>query len=89
MTSQKTVKDFVVSRAEGLHLRCAAALAKTAARFAAAVKVINRGREADGKSVMQLLMLGAQCGAVVTVIIEGQDAHTALQAIETLFHAEI
>ena len=85
MTSKIIVKDFIVSRAEGLHLRYAAAIVKSASRFAAVVKVVNQGHEADGKSILQLLMLGAQCGAVVTVIIEGHDAQAALQAIDAAF----
>lgn len=89
MMRQRTVMKFIISRAEGLHMRYAAAIAKTAARFAAVVKVINQDREADGKSIMQLLMLGARRGAVVTVSIEGQDAPAAAQAMKFLFQSEL
>jgi phosphotransferase system HPr (HPr) family protein len=88
MASQKIAKNFIVSRAGGLQLPFAAEFAETAARFVAVVTVINQGRVADGKSIMPLLMLGAQRGAVVTVTIEGPDAQAALQAIEALCPSE-
>ena len=86
-TKKIAMQSFVVTNAAGLHLRCVSLLAKAAMRFEAAVSVESQGRMADGKSVMQLLTLGAPRGAVVTINAAGHDAAEALRTIAMLFDA--
>lgn len=69
----------------GLHLRAASALAETARRFEAAVTISNRAAEADARSVINLMMLGAAQGAKLKVRAEGADAKAALDAVQRLF----
>ncbi len=64
----------------GMHARAAAALLDTVSRFDARVRLEKGGREADAASIMELLMLEAPRGTVVTVTAEGPEAEAALEA---------
>ena len=66
----------------GLHARAAAVLVKVAGGFAARVRLRRGDQEADGKSIMAVMMLAAPCGTTLTVMTEGEDADEALAAIE-------
>jgi phosphotransferase system HPr (HPr) family protein len=68
----------------GLHARPAALFVQTAKQFTSDIKVTHGEREANGKSVLHVLMLGASRDAVITVRAEGEDAGKALAALEEL-----
>ena len=68
----------------GLHARPAASFIQTARQFKSDIKVTHGEREANGKSILKVLTLGANQGAVVTISAEGEDAEAALAALETL-----
>ncbi|MGH7913835.1 MAG: HPr family phosphocarrier protein [Candidatus Binataceae bacterium] len=69
----------------GLHLRAATKLAETARRFQSKVTIINGDDQADARSVINLMMLGAAMGARLNIRAEGADARAALDAVEHLF----
>jgi phosphocarrier protein HPr len=71
----------VVGQAEGLHARPAAEFVKLASRFRAAVRLARGGREADGKSIMAVMALGASRGAEVELRVEGEDEAEAFSAL--------
>ena len=68
----------------GLHARAAAVLVKVAGGFAARVRLRRGDQEADGKSIMAVMMLAAAKGSQITVETEGADADAALDAIANL-----
>ncbi len=68
----------------GLHARPAAQFVRTAKQFNSDVKVTHGEREANAKSILGVLTLGANQGAVVTIRAEGDDAEHALAALEAL-----
>jgi phosphocarrier protein HPr len=68
----------------GLHARPAAQFVQTAKRFNCDIKVAHEGREANAKSVLNVLTLGASQGAAITVWAEGEDADQALEALAAL-----
>ncbi len=68
----------------GLHLRAASALAETARRFKAAITVSTDGGQADARSVINLMMLGAAQGTRLKLRAEGEDALAALDAVRRL-----
>lgn len=72
---------MTVGHPEGLHARPAARFVQTARRFRSRVWVVYSGREADAKSLLSLLALGVEQGAVVTLRAEGEDAEEALEAL--------
>jgi phosphocarrier protein len=68
----------------GLHLRAAGRFAETAARFDAEISLATEGRTVNGKSVLEILTLGAAPGAQLRITAEGGDAQDALDELETL-----
>lgn len=74
-----------VSNRLGLHLRAATKLAETARRFQSKVTIVGKDGQADARSVINLMMLGAAIGARLKVRAEGPDARAALDAIQRLF----
>ncbi len=68
----------------GLHARLAASFVQAARQFESDIKVANGEREANGKSILSLLTLGANQGAVITIRAEGDDAGKALAALGAL-----
>ena len=68
----------------GLHARPAALFIETAKQFQSDIRVTHGEREANAKSIISMLTLGADRGAVITVRAEGEDAEEALAALERL-----
>lgn len=62
----------------GLHLRFAADFMQKARAFACTVVVEKDGQRVDGKSLWDLILLGAAPGCEVTIEVEGVDAVDAL-----------
>ena len=73
---------FVLTNRQGLHMRPCGALAAAAGRFQSKVTVSRPGREVDGKSILDLMTLGAPQGTEMTVEVEGPDAKDALDALQ-------
>lgn len=68
----------------GLHLRAADKLARLLQGFQAGVRVRRGEREADGKSVLDLMLLAAESGSRVDLEAQGSDAESALAAVVEL-----
>ncbi len=68
----------------GLHARPAALFVQTAKQFAADIQVLHGRRQANAKSILSVLTLGANQGATLTIRAEGADAGQALAALEAL-----
>jgi phosphocarrier protein HPr len=68
----------------GLHARPASLFVQEANKYESEVIVINGDNVADGKSILDILLLGADQGCVITVRAEGSDAEDALFAFQQL-----
>jgi len=68
----------------GLHLRAAGRFAETAARYEAEIVLTAAGRAVNGKSVLEILTLGAGPGLELLIQAEGDDAEEALNSLEEL-----
>lgn len=68
----------------GLHARSASVFVKTASAFASQITVRGPQKEANGKSIMSMMMLEAAFGSQVEVTVEGEDETEAMDAIERL-----
>lgn len=68
----------------GLHARPATDFAAGAQRFACEVVVCNGGTRADGKSIMELMMLAATSGTEIEVCCTGADAADCLAFLRAL-----
>ena len=73
----------IVNRA-GMHARPASEFVKLAGTFQSEVRVEKDGLEVNGKSIMGVLMLAAECGSTLTIRAEGADASEALVALTDL-----
>jgi phosphotransferase system HPr (HPr) family protein len=61
-----------------LHARPAGVIAREAMRFKAQLTLAFGDREADAKSVLRVMALGAEAGAVVTIRGTGEDSQGAV-----------
>jgi phosphotransferase system HPr (HPr) family protein len=64
-----------------LHARPAGGFVKAAMAFKSRITVSLGDKEADAKSILSVLALGAEGGSQIRVRAEGDDAEAALQAI--------
>jgi phosphocarrier protein HPr len=81
-------RDIIVQNSLGLHARPAMAFVDTANQFNSKVTVIKGGDEpyeADGKSVMQMIILAATQGTPLKIKAEGEDAEQAVSSLAKLF----
>ena len=77
-------RRVTVVNAHGIHARPAAEIVKTAARFTCNVLLEKDGLEVNGKSIMGVMMLAAECGSEVVIRADGDDAEAAVEALATL-----
>jgi len=73
--------EATVTLTGDLHARPAGALSVAAAQFASAVQLAVAGGQADAKSVLAVMQLGASSGQQVTVRATGPDARTAVDTL--------
>lgn len=69
----------------GMHARPAAMFVHEAARFKSKILVSKDSLEINGKSVMGLMLLAAECGSQLKIKAEGPDEKQAIEALEKLF----
>jgi phosphocarrier protein HPr len=69
----------------GLHARPAAEFVKLANKFRADITVRKDDLEVNGKSIMGVMMLAAECGSEVTIRAAGEDAEAAVEQLCALF----
>ena len=84
-------KQIVVSNSLGLHARPAMQFVDLANTFTSKVTVYKGGdepAEADGKSVMQMIILAATEGTPMRIEAEGEDAEKAVTELAGLFESK-
>jgi phosphocarrier protein HPr len=77
-------RDADITDALGLHMRAADKFVRVAQQFRAEIRVRYAGKEANGKSILDLMTLAAECGSRLRLEARGQDAMTALAALVDL-----
>ncbi len=77
-------REVAIRNRNGLHARPAAAFVKLASRFRSEILVSRDDLEVNGKSIMGVLMLAAEPGAVLTIRAVGEDAERAVDALVRL-----
>ena len=81
-------KQATVGPEEGLHARPAAQFVKTAKRFSSVIVVVKGERQANAKSSLKIMTLGARKGDTLTIRAEGEDAEEAVDALADLISAD-
>ena len=68
----------------GIHARPAAEIVRTAGKFTSRITLAREDLEVNGKSIMGVMMLAAECGSQVQLRADGPDALEAVEAISLL-----
>lgn len=70
----------------GLHARAAAKLVHLSSRFGSDIKLIKDEQTVNGKSIMGVMMLAANKGTELELIVSGEDESIAMQQLEDLIN---
>lgn len=68
----------------GMHARASAKFVTLASQFRSDVTLGRNGQQANGKSIMGIMMLAAGKGSQVSLTVEGEDEDAALGALTEL-----
>jgi phosphocarrier protein len=77
-------KKLIVKNKQGLHARPAALFVQVANKFDCRITIKRDEEEVNGKSIMGILMLGAEKGSEILIEADGEDAETAMIELEKL-----
>jgi phosphocarrier protein len=75
------VKQVTVTNELGLHARAAAKLVHLAGQFRSKITISKDGQEADGKSIMGILLLAAAKGSKLKIVVDGEDEQDAALSV--------
>jgi phosphocarrier protein HPr len=81
-------RTVTVMNSDGLHMRPADQLVRTAVNFQSTIELEREGQVADCRSMISLLTLGAMQGCELTLRAQGPDADAAIAAISHLFESQ-
>jgi phosphocarrier protein HPr len=81
-------RSVTIVNKNGLHARPAAEIVKTASKFTSDIIIVRDELEVNGKSIMGVMMLAAECGAEVTLRATGPDESAAVEAIAKLISSK-
>ncbi len=79
-----TERQATIVNLEGLHARPAARIVRLASTFASDIELANDELQVNGKSIMGVMMLAAECGSSITIRAKGPDAEAAVEALAGL-----
>ena len=80
--SQVTVqREVTITNAQGFHARPAHLFVQLASQFQSRVRIIRGNEIIDGKSILDLLTLGAGNGTKLSLEVVGDDAQAACDAL--------
>ena len=80
----KVRKTVLIKNKQGLHARPAALFVQIANKFDSTITVRKDKEVVNGKSIMGILMLGAEKGSTIDIYAEGEDAHQAIAELEVI-----
>jgi phosphocarrier protein HPr len=81
-------KEATIVPEAGLHARPASLFVKTAKQFSSSITVVKDGWEANAKSPMKLMTLGAKKGDGILIRAEGEDEEEAVDALVKVISKE-
>lgn len=82
--SEMIERTLKIINEKGLHARASAKFVEVVEKFDARAEVEKDGLDADGDSIMGLLMLAASKGSSINVITSGSQAEALADALEVL-----
>jgi phosphotransferase system HPr (HPr) family protein len=90
MSDDPTVarRQVEITNSLGLHMRPANRFVEVALQFQSDVRVHYNGNEYNGKSILELTSLAAECGSRLDLEARGADATAAIDALADLVNAQ-
>lgn len=79
------VREVTVTNRAGLHTRPASMIVRTASKFKSDFFIQKDSYEINGKSIIGVMTLAAEQGAMLTLIFDGEDEDHAAQSLADLF----
>lgn len=86
--SETLTTTVTVNNKYGIHNRPSVLVAKKAATFDADIRLRAGNKEADARSVMQIMILAAVCGTQLEVTATGPDAARAIEDMAALLESD-
>jgi phosphocarrier protein HPr len=83
-TPVEVCQGVKITNTLGLHARPSAEFVKLANRFQSDIWVRKQDLEVNGKSIMGMMMLAAECGSEITIRATGEDASQAVRVLVEL-----
>ncbi len=77
---------IVLNNKSGLHARPAAKLVSSAKKFKSKITLTKNDKEADAKSILKILSLGAEQGDQLLIKVTGEDEKEAYQSLISLIN---
>lgn len=79
-----SMREFVYKLTDenGLHARPAGLFVKAASQFSSEITVSTENKSANGKKIFSVMQLGAKCGDLLKVQIDGSDEEVAAASLE-------
>jgi len=77
-------KAVTITNRLGLHARAAAKFVSKASTFESDIRLIKGAQEANGKSIMSVMMLAASKGTELVLCASGGDEEEAIGHLENL-----
>ncbi|MGE5789327.1 MAG: HPr family phosphocarrier protein [Syntrophaceae bacterium] len=79
-------RDAIIRNKYGLHARPSAAFVQVASQFKSDISVLHEDKLANGKSIISIMILAAECGARIRLRIDGDDEEEAMEALLNLIN---
>lgn len=80
-------REGTVVNSLGMHARPAAQVVRLASSFGSLIELEHDGQTVNGKSIMGVMTLAAECGGTIVVRATGDDAEAAVVALLGLIAA--
>ncbi len=77
-------KKIKVTNPLGLHARPSTLLVRAATKYRSEFYIEKDSMRVNGKSIMGVMMLAAECGSILNLIADGIDEEYLLEEIEAL-----
>ena len=77
-------REATIVNQEGLHARPASKIVRLASTFDSEIELFKDGMAVNGKSIMGVMMLAAECGSCIMIRADGPDAEQAVTALSEL-----
>lgn len=88
MIDQTLHQSVIVTNPQGFHMRPVRDFAVLAMKYQCEVHVLKGDRRVDGRSVLELMTLGAVPGTELIIEVSGPDANEALPALVKVVNSE-